>query len=674
MAEPRDLSRLPALFAVLGVLLLSAAFFALAREVMKLQDVRSREAQRELVEADYQVLLARFQVFLERAWPSWDGAGASGLIDQGFRVRTDGAFLVPSLVRFVPEPPLTSEVRSWLTEVTNEATDLALDGRERDAYERLLEAKKKCPDPACRGELSYRAARLAQSFYPAAMARELLQQVAQEHPGAVGLADYPLAFLARVQLALLFREMRVREAERATLLDLLRDVAAGAWEMDSFTEELCFQMVQKMLGEEPPKELEKTRRLVTLGRKVLLPRVDMEGWNELASREGGGSAVSPVRWLAARVRGIPILAGYQAFREQETQGIQGVTLSLEKVQAELAGAAAGLLELGGGFLLHGSEEGLVLARGGPIEGPGVRLERALPIAGTGAFLAVYRPVPVLEWPERILPWAGFALILIALGGGTLLAIRALHHEVNLARLRREFVDTVSHELRTPLTSIRLNADLLGRAGLAEERRSVALAHIQEEAYRLERMVSDILDLSRFRRSGSSWMHPQAVGPEEIVDAALRSHLPGLEARGFRVDLRIPEGLPRVLADLDAAARALGNLLGNAGKYSGMAREIELVLGMAGGRVAFAVVDHGPGVPPGERDRIFRRFYRSPATAGEAVGVGLGLSVAREIARGLGGEIRVEATPGGGATFVLELPRVEGDSLAAVHGGAARGSG
>ncbi len=653
MASSKGLSRFPSFLAVLGVVLLSGAFFYLAREVIHLQGFRSREWVRRQLESDSLALVSRFQVILERSWAQakeerkkGDPSGGKGWGARFFRVDREGVFLEPRFPRYEMLPPVDPAWKKKLADLRRKARSLSLENKPDQAYSLLKDAWDVCPHPSGKALLRFWAASIAGQALAEPVQIDFLEKLVSRYPGARKLDGAPLAPLAAFRLASLYREAG-QEAERKRVLgNLLRDLALEAWPMDAFMEDYLLRAVLKELAEEFPPDLKRWRRTVILVRRYLLPLVATEGW-----RGGGGGGP---RWKALRVQGEPVIAGFRKVPAAGGPGLEGVVLDARLISRKLTEAARSLFQ-GGGFILRTAGGDIPLASAGREEPGMVQFEKMFSGEGMGVFIRGFAPIPLPSRAERTLPWIGLLLIVFALGGGTLLSIRSLHQEIKLGRMRREFMDSVSHELRTPITSILLNAELLQREGLPPERAALCVRQVKEEAMRLEKMVSDILDISRMQRAGTSWMRPERVLPGDLLDSTLLSYASLLQAKGFEVSKEIEPGLPPVMADRDAASRALGNLLGNAVKYSGDSREILLRARREGRMVAIDVVDHGVGVPPGEEEKIFQRFYRVRNNERNIPGVGLGLAVARELVRGQGGEIRVSRTEGGGSTFTLVLP-------------------
>jgi signal transduction histidine kinase len=217
------------------------------------------------------------------------------------------------------------------------------------------------------------------------------------------------------------------------------------------------------------------------------------------------------------------------------------------------------------------------------------------------------------------------------------------------KLERNFLMTVSHELRTPLTAIRGHVDAL-REGVVsdEETRTASLAVIAAEASRLERLVGDVLDLAKLDAHRFTVLHEE-VDMGRLVDSAYAAF--SEEARRREIDYRCDvEAKPVILSDGDRVLQIISNLLSNAFRWTPDGGEIDLELSATDGTVYVAVADSGPGVPPSERERIFRPFWSRGGG-----GTGLGLAIASELASALGGRIELESSADKGSRFELVLP-------------------
>ncbi|HEY6106321.1 MAG TPA: sensor histidine kinase KdpD [Anaeromyxobacteraceae bacterium] len=226
-------------------------------------------------------------------------------------------------------------------------------------------------------------------------------------------------------------------------------------------------------------------------------------------------------------------------------------------------------------------------------------------------------------------------------------------------LRSSLLSSVSHDLRTPIAAITGAATTLrSEAGLDERVRRDLLEAVCEEAERLERLVGNLLDMTRLE-SGTVSPKREWVPLEEIVGTALGRVEKLLGRRN--VATTIPAGFPLLSVDPVLLEQLLVNLLENAARYAGAEAGIEIRAEQEGGSLVIEVADRGPGISPGDEERIFERFQRGEH-AGVA-GAGLGLAIARAIAQVHGGRLTAANRPGGGAVFRLTLPAPEQPPLA-----------
>jgi two-component system sensor histidine kinase KdpD len=227
----------------------------------------------------------------------------------------------------------------------------------------------------------------------------------------------------------------------------------------------------------------------------------------------------------------------------------------------------------------------------------------------------------------------------------------------ISQQRAGFLSAISHNLRTPLTAIKAAAGTLlaSWSRMENEERRELLETNSDEAERLERLVRNTLELSRIR-AGALEFAPQPVAIADLVQHAVRRLRP--IARAHRVRLDVADDLPPVALDVTMAEQIMLNLLENALRFAPPGSEILVQLHpVADGSVELRVADHGPGVPPEARARIFEEF-QSADTRPDHEGTGLGLAIVRSLVRAHSGTVRYEDTPGGGATFVCTFPREE----------------
>jgi PAS domain S-box-containing protein len=245
---------------------------------------------------------------------------------------------------------------------------------------------------------------------------------------------------------------------------------------------------------------------------------------------------------------------------------------------------------------------------------------------------------------------------VAFDEGVVYALRDVSDAHALERARSDFVATASHELRTPLAAVYGAARTLLRTDIEipVDQRDRFLEIIVSETERLTAIVSQIL-LAGQLEEGRVDVTTTATDLKPLAESAL--DLARLRAPE-QIELRLEQdGAPAVaLADEDKLRQVLVNLLDNAIKYSPDGGDVVVELGGGNGRVRLAVRDRGLGIPPGEQERIFEKFYRlDPALTRGVGGSGLGLFISRELVSRMGGSLTVRSQPGEGAAFVVDLP-------------------
>lgn len=248
-----------------------------------------------------------------------------------------------------------------------------------------------------------------------------------------------------------------------------------------------------------------------------------------------------------------------------------------------------------------------------------------------------------------------AVLVAAIGIGSWLIVTDLRRQLAVARQKTDFVSNVSHELKTPLTSIRMFSELLAEGRVTEPgRQRQFLQIITAETARLGRLINNVLDFARMDR-GEKKYTIASCNLTEVVREVVETYRPHLENNGFQVKLDVPSQDVMVKADCDALSQVIVNLLSNAEKYSGDKKEVSVHL-ENGECARVHVLDRGLGVPHGCEQRIFQQFYRAHDSLGSGIqGSGLGLTLARQIARAHGGDVTYESRDGGGSCFTLTIP-------------------
>jgi two-component system, OmpR family, sensor histidine kinase KdpD len=219
------------------------------------------------------------------------------------------------------------------------------------------------------------------------------------------------------------------------------------------------------------------------------------------------------------------------------------------------------------------------------------------------------------------------------------------------KMRTALLSAVSHDLRTPLASAKAAVTSLRSQDVVfdDHDRDELLATADESLDRLVRLVENLLDMSRLQ-AGALGTAPQAMSVGEAVVKVVADQ----GQAGHGIDIHIPDELAEVRADPALLERILANVLANALRYSPSDRPPMVSASEHGGYVEVRVIDHGPGIPPADRERVFLPFQRLGDRTNDS-GVGLGLALSRGLAEAMGGELDPDTTPGGGLTMTLRLP-------------------
>lgn len=229
----------------------------------------------------------------------------------------------------------------------------------------------------------------------------------------------------------------------------------------------------------------------------------------------------------------------------------------------------------------------------------------------------------------------------------------------LSRLQQRFVSDVSHELRTPLTTVRMAGDMLHDARVDFDPATKRAAELlQTELDRFERLLADLLEISRFD-AGAAVLEAEDINLVDVVMRVGDLWLPMAEKQGTRILVRAPSGSCVVQADVRRVERIVRNLVANALDHA-EATDVEIEVASGPSACAITVRDHGVGMSTEQVALVFNRFWRAdPARARTSGGTGLGLSISLEDARLHGGWLQAWGRPGAGAVFRLTLPKKVG---------------
>lgn len=245
--------------------------------------------------------------------------------------------------------------------------------------------------------------------------------------------------------------------------------------------------------------------------------------------------------------------------------------------------------------------------------------------------------------------------------GIVVVIQDMTKQVKLDDMRKEFVANVSHELKTPITSIKTYSEtLLDQEELDEESKKHFLNVILTEANRMTRLVSDLLQLTKFDYKKVAWNRIR-FDVTELAKQVCEKHKIQAEKKGQLVECYVTSNVPDVFGDRDGIEQVVTNILTNSIKYTPENGNIKIYVGAVHDDAYIKIIDNGVGIPKEDLPRVFERFYRvDKARSREMGGTGLGLPIAKEIIEENGGSIDIKSELNKGTEVVIKIPKFAGE--------------
>ncbi|RTQ51715.1 HAMP domain-containing sensor histidine kinase [Hymenobacter gummosus] len=243
--------------------------------------------------------------------------------------------------------------------------------------------------------------------------------------------------------------------------------------------------------------------------------------------------------------------------------------------------------------------------------------------------------------------------------GYILALRNVSEFKRLDQVKSDFLATVSHELKTPLASLNLSLKLLQDERTAPDKRQGLMQSMRQQTQRLQRMVGELLDVSRLEAGAGIQLDVRPTDLRDVVRYATDTVRAQLHDKHLQLRVELPADLPPVAADVEKTTWVLINLLANAIRYSPLDAPLTVRARPLPDSIELSVQDQGPGIAPAYHERIFQRFAQVPNHTEYRGGSGLGLSIAREFITAQGGRLWVESELGSGSRFAFTLPLAPG---------------
>jgi len=483
--------------------------------------------------------------------------------------------------------------------------------------------------------------RLARSYRKAGRLDDAVRTYRKlERSGPTYIGELPSDLIARSELCALAAERGDSAALATSALALYRDLTGGRWRLEKpryfyYSDQFRSWIKEGTAVADEFKQLETLEE-----RKLALTRAVEELLAEPKRSFSNDTAVHFAFWQRDPFRAIVLSGGFlgshlwpRVLPTAEDQDLDAALYSPD------------------GHVVFGS----------PPEGaPSLGLTRTIQVDESPWRLQVWPREPAALYADlkhrQNLYMATLIFVVALLIFGSYVTARTVKRELEMARIRADFVSTVSHEFRSPLTGIRQLGEMLLRGRVAgEERQRRYYKMIVQESERLGRLVENLLDFSRMEEGRKEYRFAPlntSVWLRELV-ADFQSEI---AENGVSVVTDIPEDLPTISADGEALSCAVHNLLDNAVKYSPGSKTIWLDAGAGNGDITISVRDRGVGIPERDRRHIFDKFYRVDGEISQKVkGAGLGLSLVRHIVTAHGGTVDCASRVGEGSTFSIRLP-------------------
>jgi signal transduction histidine kinase/tetratricopeptide (TPR) repeat protein len=501
--------------------------------------------------------------------------------------------------------------------------------------------------------------------------------IAQDYSDIPLGSGMPSGLVARSALGALFLATDEADSAVQTLIRSYRDLIHGKWTLEKSQYEFFARQAEDAIDEilsqdgpvqsykstfrtlrsEENKQRDITERLLTFQENAapnLLAKVPRNVENPRSSLKRFTLDIAGRTYLVS-------VPGGRNGNGNQVHGIWGLLLNSQQLKADLLQSVIPQHVSSGDvrWVVRGRDDEAILKSDNSASGS--RTVRANFVGNFPPWsIELYQQDPRL-FETLLTSRRGIYLYMFVLPAGILifgltLTVRIVTHELELGKMKSDFVSTVSHEFKSPLTSIRQLSEMLqtGRVP-SEERRQRYYDVLLEQSERLSSLIDNILDFAKMEEGKKEFEFEMAdVGLllEKLVSTIQQQ----VRHEGFTIEAEIDTPLPAIQVDRAAITQAVTNLIDNAIKYSAGAKKVCVRAYMENQYLIIAVQDFGIGIKPEEIDSVFERFYRGGDELTRAVkGSGLGLTLVKQIVQAHHGSVHVESEPGRGSTFSIRLP-------------------
>jgi signal transduction histidine kinase len=515
-----------------------------------------------------------------------------------------------------------------------------------------------------------------QKKYGAAIEEYL--KVSQKYPDSQSQSGLPLALISRLQIVYCYQSMGSTENILDDALVLYKDVLCKRWPLNeaqfrtysTLTEEIIGEELLKMKDEKARAEYE--REFTDLKRHYqkqseqwkIVSDLKMEVIPELlrSQDQSGKQQSTPLRFSKTFGERTHLVTGirYQDRLDADSYGILGAKIKndvfLDNVLREIISS-----------LQFTKETKIVISNLSGVALVGRKDPSSDTVTVTEFFddnfppwrIEFYRAqaqsLGILDLKRNFYFWTIITLIIV-LTFGTVLIVRTIVHEMDVLKIKSDFVSSVSHEFKTPLTSIKALTERLQSGKIVDQAKMKQyFSVISQDVDKLTGLVKNILDFSKIEE-GKKEFDFQETDICLLVNEQIQDFKKSEMSKEIEVDTQFHTGVPDLFVDREALAQAFNNLLENAVKFSSGKKKIEVTVKKDENNVIIEVSDRGIGIPQDEQDKIFDKFYQGRNALRQSVkGTGLGLTLVKHTVEAHEGRITVHSKIGEGSTFSLILP-------------------
>ncbi|MCJ7487476.1 MAG: HAMP domain-containing histidine kinase, partial [Candidatus Aminicenantes bacterium] len=496
------------------------------------------------------------------------------------------------------------------------------------------------------------------------------ESIVLEHGGAVIPGGIPLGPSASLEICGLSRELEDYTKCLQASVGLYRSLLRPEWNLEKTEYEFFVgrtkSLIEEFISSPPPgldlpalrKELqvlrdEETESRIGTERMIVF---EQGAAPALEAKIAGSPEASypPFARLALDIGNLPYLVSVQrptARAGEASDKAWGIIIDAARLREKVLRPALHDHFPSGEtvWAVKGRDGTVMLSSGNPAAGP-VTFRTIFASNVPDWALEFHQPPPRLIRTFLLSRRGLYSFVFLLIAGilvfGLVLTVRAVSHELELARMKSDFVSTVSHEFKSPLTSIRQLAEMLqsGRVP-SEDRRQKYYDVLLEQSERLALLTDNILSLAKIEEGRAEFAF-EPTDVSVLLTEVVTSIQERVRHESFDIKLNVEGALPLLAADRAALSQAVTNLIDNAIKYSGDSRRISVSASLEKQAVAIAIQDFGVGIKKEDIDKVFERFYRGGDELTRTVkGSGLGLTLVREIIAAHRGKIHVESEPG-----------------------------